>query len=470
MLQKVQGQAPFQVLTNAFSISPSNEGYDLQISSDGFNYSTLFSVGAGVTRMVTGVANGSYYRLLGNESEVIVNWNRSCGGGGSEGSGGTPYILPIASASELGGVKVGDGLAIDPSTGVLSVSGGSAGGDAHILLASASSPAGLEDGDVYALSADGTQWDAYNGSETGQTAFRWLKNESNQVEMQGFVNSWGEGAYSILWDNGHWYGNKDIYGQPDWDDLGTEDGSLSDGTHTVNYKTIGDYCYVILDAPSVGFWSSGPTDHGAAVEQTFAYGVDVYGVYQKRGDSEKMLITEDDIKKLLPVENLPQDVWTNFDANQFNDVRETIGGSDTYLMHWDNDEKFKGVQITNGEFDENQGYGMAMGTDGKMHCTDSNYSDITAWIDGGKLYWSNPYGKVSMLDAYGAGSDLQGLVQKVEVEEGTVVAKADGLYQMQGGSYTQYVHSADVVKIWRGTAAEYADLPSTDADTLYIIL
>lgn len=154
MLQKVQGAAPFQVLTNAFSISPSNEGYDLQISSDGFNYSTLFSVGAGVTRMVTGVANGSYYRLLGNESEVIVNWNRSCGGGGSEGSGGTPYILPIASASELGGIKVGDGLAIDPSTGVLSVSGGSQGGDSHILLSSSAAPSSLGVGDVYAFDGD----------------------------------------------------------------------------------------------------------------------------------------------------------------------------------------------------------------------------------------------------------------------------------------------------------------------------
>ena len=37
-------------------------------------------------------------------------------------SGG--YTLPIASASQLGGVKVGDGLSIDPVTGLLSASGG----------------------------------------------------------------------------------------------------------------------------------------------------------------------------------------------------------------------------------------------------------------------------------------------------------------------------------------------------------
>jgi hypothetical protein len=38
-----------------------------------------------------------------------------------------PYSLPIASDSILGGIKVGSGLSIDPSTGVLTASGGSGG-------------------------------------------------------------------------------------------------------------------------------------------------------------------------------------------------------------------------------------------------------------------------------------------------------------------------------------------------------
>lgn len=86
MITKIQGEAPFQVLTNNFSISPSQEGYTLQISADGVNYSNLFSVGANVTRLVTGVAANSYYRLLGNASEVTINWMKTCvteGGGGS---------------------------------------------------------------------------------------------------------------------------------------------------------------------------------------------------------------------------------------------------------------------------------------------------------------------------------------------------------------------------------------------------
>lgn len=86
MITKIIGEQPFQVLTNNFSISPSETGYQLQISADGVNYTTLFSVGANTTRLVTGVAANSYYRLLGNEGEVQVNWMKSCntGGGGGD--------------------------------------------------------------------------------------------------------------------------------------------------------------------------------------------------------------------------------------------------------------------------------------------------------------------------------------------------------------------------------------------------
>lgn len=118
----ISGEQPFQVLSDNFSISPSNEGYTLQISADGIEFSDLFAVAADTTRMVTDVANGSYYRLAGNASDVTVNWNRSCGGG--EGGGGGEYVLPKASATRLGGVKVGENLSIDEN-GVLSATGGS---------------------------------------------------------------------------------------------------------------------------------------------------------------------------------------------------------------------------------------------------------------------------------------------------------------------------------------------------------
>ena len=87
MKQTIKGEAPFQVLATNFSISPSNEGYTLQISADGTNYSDLFAVGSDTTRMVTGVSNGSYFRLKGNESTVVVNWVTQCSDGGSGGGG-----------------------------------------------------------------------------------------------------------------------------------------------------------------------------------------------------------------------------------------------------------------------------------------------------------------------------------------------------------------------------------------------
>lgn len=91
MITKITGEQPFQVLTNNFSISPSSEGYTLQISADGTNFSNLFTVGAGVTRLVTGVAANSYYRLSGNQSKVSVNWMKTCvTEGGAAGNELTP--------------------------------------------------------------------------------------------------------------------------------------------------------------------------------------------------------------------------------------------------------------------------------------------------------------------------------------------------------------------------------------------
>ena len=86
----INREQPFQVLATNFSIGPSSSGYELEISADGVNYTSLFTVGANITRMVTGVANGSYYRLAGNTDEdVVVNWRTQCNDGGEGGGGGT---------------------------------------------------------------------------------------------------------------------------------------------------------------------------------------------------------------------------------------------------------------------------------------------------------------------------------------------------------------------------------------------
>lgn len=92
MQYKILNEQPWQILSNSMTISPSSTGYDLQVSANGKDYTTLFSVGAGITRQVTNLSSGSYFRMKGNEGEVIVNWVRDCSGGdqgGGSGSGTT---------------------------------------------------------------------------------------------------------------------------------------------------------------------------------------------------------------------------------------------------------------------------------------------------------------------------------------------------------------------------------------------
>lgn len=107
---KILGNAPFQVLATNFSISPSAEGYTLQVSADGVNYSDLFTVGAGVTRMVTGVASGSYYRCNGNQSEIQINWQKQCSDGQGGGGGGETekprIVIPLSIDYDTQNVEV----------------------------------------------------------------------------------------------------------------------------------------------------------------------------------------------------------------------------------------------------------------------------------------------------------------------------------------------------------------------------
>lgn len=94
MIIKVQNETPFQVLTGAFTIGPSQTGYELQVGATSSNFTTLFSVGANTTRMVTNVANGSYYRLKNNVGEVSVNWSRTCVTEGSGGGAAGNELIP----------------------------------------------------------------------------------------------------------------------------------------------------------------------------------------------------------------------------------------------------------------------------------------------------------------------------------------------------------------------------------------
>ena len=143
MRQTILNEAPFQVLTTAFSIGPSQTGYDLQISADGVNFSTLFSVPADTTRMITNVARGSTYRCLGNEGEIVVNWVRDCSDG-EGGGGGTGPQGPMGPAGPMG------------PQGPQGPAGSGETGDSHLLKSSLDIPEEAELGDVFAINTSGT--------------------------------------------------------------------------------------------------------------------------------------------------------------------------------------------------------------------------------------------------------------------------------------------------------------------------
>ena len=136
MLTKITGETPFQVLTSSFSISPSEQGYVLNISANGKDFSPLFTVGAGVTRLVTGMASGSYYKLVGNEGDVVVNWVRSCitPGGDDNSSSLTPVsdfplnadagtVIAYSGSSSAAGIYQFDGTEWNEAGGTVSLDG-----------------------------------------------------------------------------------------------------------------------------------------------------------------------------------------------------------------------------------------------------------------------------------------------------------------------------------------------------------
>lgn len=72
---KIQNEKPFQVLAHSFSVSPSAAGYTLAYSADGINYTNYTeSTPANETLIVNGVNKGEFFKLVGNTSEVVINY------------------------------------------------------------------------------------------------------------------------------------------------------------------------------------------------------------------------------------------------------------------------------------------------------------------------------------------------------------------------------------------------------------
>lgn len=72
---KVTGEKAFQVEAHSFAVSPSAEGYTLNYSADGVNFTACEdSTAAGDNLAVVDFARGMYFKLVGNASEVTVTY------------------------------------------------------------------------------------------------------------------------------------------------------------------------------------------------------------------------------------------------------------------------------------------------------------------------------------------------------------------------------------------------------------
>lgn len=106
-------------------------------------------------RTGTNLKTGQKVYLMYSYSNIDQGWletNKTFQLTGSGSVGGESYVLPVASATELGGIKVGYGLQIDKNTGVLSV-------DeiiAKIPIASPNTLGGIKVGSGLEIASDGT--------------------------------------------------------------------------------------------------------------------------------------------------------------------------------------------------------------------------------------------------------------------------------------------------------------------------
>lgn len=70
---KVNGEDAFQVLAHSFGVSPSTEGYTLQYSADGINYTDWDeATPANENLFVINIPKFSFFKLDGNASDVII--------------------------------------------------------------------------------------------------------------------------------------------------------------------------------------------------------------------------------------------------------------------------------------------------------------------------------------------------------------------------------------------------------------
>lgn len=75
MTKIITGEQPFQILAHSFSVSPSTEGYTLNYSANGTDYTAWTeATPANETLVVNSIAKSMWFKLSGNNSEVSITY------------------------------------------------------------------------------------------------------------------------------------------------------------------------------------------------------------------------------------------------------------------------------------------------------------------------------------------------------------------------------------------------------------
>ena len=418
MIQKIQGEAPFQVLASSFSISPSLQNYVLQISADGVNYSDLFNVSAGTTKMCTGMANGSYYRLKNNASEVTVNWRTQCndgGGGGSSDYAASAGTANYANTSESSNsTKLLEGSSALPQDA-----------NAGDVVAVAPAPTkGLRSANttlgVYQF--DGTDWNKIEGGE-GSSVY---KIELSTVDPED-------------------YAQEDRATLNDFFAAYSADTSIADSAYIYAVDKIYRCVRYVVTQQFSTFTFQGTLNNNIVdIFLHFASNTFIYGNMQNA-------VPTPDFTTLEPVSELPADAetgdvvalsipeqegeWVMYDASASpTKVRILTKGDGTYLLHFNENNLYIGLDYAAGDPPtfSGEGWGLTQDDTYEWHYDNNGYY-INVWAEEQDGEWyiyadmTQGEGGFTMLDAYEIGSWYDMYI------DGT--ASSLGVYQYDGTNW-----------------------------------
>ena len=515
MIYTIKGETPFQVLTDAFSIGPSSEGYTLQVSSDGFNYSDLFNVGPNITRMVTGVASGSYYRMKNNASEVSVNWIKNCGGGGS-GSGAQGPQGPAGSGSGGTGTQGPQGPeGPQGAEGKQGPAGGSEGGD-NTMLKSVSV---LPETKIWTTWDDNTFKIARETcTNDGDYLIHWNNNEnytgvgivSGAITGFPYGGDWTLGAdgryHSTDWgndficyiDNGKLYwinapseiSQLDAYGIGSDKEGGIPDPSITESSVVALQGQQG--IYQLVD----GIWKSMSGGVGPQGPQGSEGAQGPEGSQGPQGADGPQGATGADGPQGATGADGPQGPQGPAGGGEGGDSHillsssatpESISEGDVYA--YANASGMGIAQVVIGYQWETAQDGMSGWTIARVPYDVTGLGEVgvitvtTSKPYGFGLYWNgSTWSEVTGTQTDGEfAEDFDGLYV-TSVRDGAYLVltfsqvcentwgNGNSEFFMPTQSNINAVMSDAVTKIWKGTAAEYADLQSYDNNTFYIVL